>query len=128
VTAATGVTAAAGSAAALAWRSVHEGDFHQTVSQWAGRTLLVFSQPGCGACRVAEASVPAALAGVVQHLVKVDAAAQAALAREFEVFHLPALHLYIDGRYHAPVQCELTADALRAAVARAACAPAVEAP
>jgi thioredoxin-like negative regulator of GroEL len=120
--------AAAGSAAPLAWRSVHEGDFHQTVSQWAGRTLVLFGQPGCGACRRAEAIVPVALAGVVQQLLKVDAAAQAALAREFEVFHLPALHLYIDGRYHAPLLCELTSDALRAAVARAASAPAAEAP
>jgi thioredoxin 1 len=122
------VTSAAGSVEALAWRSVHEGDFHQTVSQWPGRSLVLFGQPGCAACRRAEAVVPLALAGVVQHLVKIDAAAQAALAREFDVFHLPAMHLFVDGRYHAPLQCELTAEALRGAVARAACAPAVEAP
>lgn len=122
------MTLDAGSVAALAWRGVHEGDFHRTLSRWLGRTLVLFGQPGCGACRLAEALVPAALTGVVQQLVKVDAAAQAALAREFEVFHLPSLHLYVDGRYHAPLQCELTREALRAAVARAVCAPAAEAP
>lgn len=122
------MTPAAGSVTALAWRSVHEGDFHRTLSQWPGRTLVLFGQPGCGACRLAEAIVPAALDGVVQQLVRIDAAAQAALAREFEVFHLPALHLYVDGRYHAPLQCELTDAALRSAVARLARGPAVEAP
>lgn len=122
------MTLAASSVVAPAWRSVHEGDFHNTVGQWPGRTLLLFGQPGCGACRRAEAVVPAALAGVVQHFVKIDTAAQAALAREFDVFHLPAMHLYIDGRYHAPLHCELTTEALRAAVVRAACAPAAEAP
>ena len=34
----------------------------------------------------------------------------------------------IDGRYHAPINCELTAAALRTAVAAAMAAPAVEAP
>ncbi len=111
-----------------AWRTVHEAEFHHLLARLPQRTLVLFGQRGCGACRRAEAVLPAALAGCVQHFIKVDAAEQAALVREFEVFHLPALHLFIDGRYHAPLSCELTEPALRAAVAAAAAAPAVEAP
>ncbi len=116
------------SSPALPWRTVHDAEFHRALACLPGRTLVLFSQPGCGACRRAEALIPVALAASVQHFIKVDAAEQAALAREFEVFHLPALHLFIDGRYHAPLSCELTAGALRDAVAAAAAAPAVEAP
>ena len=77
---------------------------------------------------VSEACLPGWLVGVVQQCVKVDAQEQAALAREFEVFHLPALHLYLEGRYHAPILCQLTAVAVRAAVEQAVVDPAVEAP
>jgi thioredoxin-like negative regulator of GroEL len=122
------VTALPQAAPALAWRTVHEAEFHQLLARLPERTLVLFGQAGCGACRRAEAVLPAALQGLVQQLIKVDAGEQAALAREFEVFHLPALHLYIDGRYHAPLSSELTAPALRAAVSAAAAAPAVEPP
>ncbi len=118
-----------GSATAVpAWRRVLEGDFHQTVARWLGPTLVLFGQAGCGACQRAVSLVPQAQSAGVPHLLWIDAAEQAGLAREFEVFHLPALHLFIDGRYHAPINCELTVAALRTAVAAAMAAPAVEAP
>ena len=112
----------------LGCERLHEGEFHKRLAAQPGLTLVMFAQPGCGACRRAEAVLPGWLAGAVQRLVHVDAAAQAALAREFEVFHLPALHLYKDGQYHAPLNTEMTATAVRAAVAVAAAAPAREAP
>lgn len=112
----------------LHWESLHEGEFHRRLAEWSGLTLVLFAQPGCGACRLAKAALPDWLVGAVQRLVLVDASAQAALAREFDVFHLPALHLYKDGQYHAPVECELTQRAVRAAIGEAAAAPAHEAP
>lgn len=111
-----------------AWLTLHEGDFHRRVQMMPGCMLLLFSQTGCAACRRAEACLPGWLVGVVQQCVKVDAQKQAALAREFEVFHLPALHLFVDGRYHAPVLCELAAAAVQAALGQAVAGPAVEAP
>jgi thioredoxin-like negative regulator of GroEL len=111
-----------------AWLTLHEGHFHRHVQLLPGRTLVLFSQPGCAACRRAEAFLPGWLAGLVQQCVKVDAQEQAALAREFEVFHLPALHLYLDGRYHAPVLCPLAEAAVRTAVGQVIADPAVEAP
>lgn len=116
------------SSPAFAWRTVHEAEFHRVLARLPDRTLVLFGQAGCSACRRAEAVIPPALVESVQHFVKIDAAEQAALAREFEVFHLPALHLFIDGRYHAPLSCELTTAGLRDAVSAAAAAPAVEAP
>jgi thioredoxin 1 len=110
------------------WLRLHEGDFHRLIEKLPGRTLLLFSQPGCAACRRAEARLPEWLVGAVQQYVKVDAQEQAALTREFEVFHLPALHLFVDGRYHAPVLCELAAAAVQAALGQAVAGPAVEAP
>lgn len=110
------------------WLMLHEGDFHRHIEKLPGHTLLLFSQPGCAACRRAEARLPEWLVGAVQQYVKVDAQEQAALAREFEVFHLPALHLYLDGRYHAPVLCPLAEAAVRTAVGQVIADPAVEAP
>jgi thioredoxin 1 len=110
------------------WLQVHPSDFHRRLAALPGRTLVLFGQDGCGACRRAEALLPRWLDGLVQQRVKVDAAEQAALAREFAVFHLPALHLFVEGRYHAPIECVLAADALRAAIEQAAAAPPCEAP
>lgn len=110
------------------WLMLHEGDFHRHIEKLPGHTLLLFSQPGCAACRRAEVCLPEWLAGAVQQYVRVDAQEQAALTREFEVFHLPALHLFVDGCYHAPLLCELAAAAVRSALGQALAGPAVEAP
>ncbi len=62
------------------------------------------------------------------HLFRVDVQTAPALARAFDVFHLPALFLFRDGRYHARLACMVTPAALAEAIDRALAAPAVEEP
>ena len=78
-------------------------DFHHRLAETPGPSLVWFSGPGCGACRQLRRlfeSNPDAFSGL--QLFEVDAQQDMALTREFEVFHLPSLFLFLDGHYHAP--------------------------
>ena len=92
-----------------------------------GVSLVLFGSPECGACRRAEAVLPGAVAADMR-VFRVDVREAMALTREFEVFHLPTLFLYRDGRYHARIDCELTPSALRQRLSAALAAPAEDEP
>ena len=51
-----------------------------------------------------------------------------ALAREYEIFHLPALMLFVDGHFHAGIHSPLLPEKLQQAVEKALILPAEEAP
>ena len=89
--------------------------------------MVLFSSADCGACRVLERRLPA-VAPPGTALFKVDVQQATGLARAFEVFHLPTLLLYRDGHFHARLECEISAAALRAAIDRALARPAEEEP
>ncbi|MEO1767456.1 thioredoxin family protein [Thiobacter aerophilum] len=107
--------------------SLTEFDYHQRLAATPGPALVLFSSPDCGACRVAERLLSHALAGRVT-CYKVDVQQATALARAFDLFHLPALFLYRDGHFHAALRSELTAEALRAALDAALASPPQEEP
>jgi thioredoxin-like negative regulator of GroEL len=107
--------------------TLDEFHYHQRLRQTPGKSLVLFGSPGCGACRVAESRLPEVAAEDIR-LFRVDVQVSPGLARALEVFHLPALILYLDGRYHARLDCELTRGALVAAVADALDRPAEEEP
>lgn len=108
--------------------SLTEFDFYPRLAQSPGASLVLFSGPHCGTCRRAEAVLPRALEGVVAQLFKVDVEKSTALAREYEVFHLPALFLFLDGHFHARVESPLLPQKLRHGVEMALKLPAEEAP
>jgi thioredoxin-like negative regulator of GroEL len=104
-------------------------NFHATLAEVPGPALVFFSAAACASCRhwkrlldsfTAEAGAPP--------VFEIDAGLDQALAREFELFHLPALFLYVDGEYHRPIDCEARLPVLRAAIAEALALPAEEAP
>lgn len=103
--------------------------FHATLAEAAGPVVVFFTAAACASCRYwkqvlsAYAAEPDAAA-----IYAVDAGADPALAREFEVFHLPALFLFVNGDYHRPLHCAASVAALRAAIAEALTLPAEEAP
>lgn len=104
-------------------------NFHHILEETAGRSLVLFSNEGCSACRSWKQLLTQRLPpahGI--HLFEVDAGHSPGLVREFEVFHLPSLFLYVDGRYHAPLQCEARPSALLAEIDAASRRPAEEAP
>lgn len=105
-----------------------EFDYHQRLAEVPGVALVLFSSPECGSCRAVERRLPEAAGDRVTALFKVDVREATALARAFDVFHLPTLFLYRDGRFHAVLQSEVTAQALQRAIAAALAAPAQEEP
>jgi len=105
-----------------------EFDFHPRITHSNGVSLVMFSGPDCGSCRRLEKLLPQLAAGRVAHLYKVDIQTSTALAREYEVFHLPSLFLFVDGRFHAPLHAEPVLERFSAAIERALNEPAHEEP
>ena len=105
-----------------------EFDFHPRIAHSNGVSLVMFSGPDCGSCRRLEKLLPRFAAGRVAHLYKVDVQKSTALAREYEVFHLPSLFLFVDGRFHAPLHAEPVPERFSAAIERALNEPAHEEP
>jgi len=103
--------------------------FHHTLENTHGPALVVFTSVLCGACNMLrEAMLRYGTDHPATAMFEVDAQRDQGLAEEFEVFHLPALFLYLDGRYHTEIRCEPTADGLAKAITAAFGAPADEAP
>ena len=106
-----------------------QAEFHHVLAETPGRALVYFTGPACGACKRLKGLFEreaARVAGLT--LFEVDAEREMGLVREFEVFHLPSLFLFIDGCYHAPIHAEATPSALLAAIVNAAALPAEAAP
>lgn len=103
-------------------------DFHHRLADLTGLAIVIFTGPACGSCR-AWKELLARFAGLqALTLFEVDIERDAALAAEFSVFHLPALFLYRDGQFHAPIQCEATMPALTKTVNTLLSEPAQEIP
>jgi thioredoxin 1 len=105
-----------------------EFDYHTTLARTHGASLVLFTSPGCGTCRRVESLLPAAASDTLTALFKVDVQQATALARQFELFHLPALFLYRDGHFHAELNCAVTPIALQQAIDDALAKPAQEEP
>ena len=90
-----------------------EGDFHRRIAATSGVAAVLFTAPHCGACQAWKRILPHALAGIADHLYEVDIAEATGVARSYDIFHLPTIHLYRDGCFHAELQCEARRDAIR---------------
>lgn len=100
-------------------------DLHHRLAQSRGIVLVMFTALGCGACR----RMRAALAECPElPVIEVDAGVDQALVNEFEVFHLPALFVYRDGRYHGPLAVEPTPARIEAGLRALLAQPAQEPP
>ncbi len=104
-----------------------ESSYYRLLAEVQGPALVLFSSPACGTCRVVERQLPLS-APPEANLFKVDVQVAAALARAFEVFHLPTLLLYYAGHYHARLNCPVTPPALHSAIEQALRQPPEEEP
>ena len=109
--------------------SLNDLNFHHTLAALEGATLVVFTAPHCGACR----HLKQALKLLQQQqpelsLFEVDAVHNGGLVNELEVFHLPALFLYVNGRFHRQLHCEPFAHRIQQALELALRLPAEEEP
>ena len=89
------------------FESLSQFDFYEKLEKEHGVSLVFFSTDNCASCHYWEQLLwkyKSSLADV--NIYRVDAARDQALTEEFEIFHLPALFLFLDGRFHSEVQCE----------------------
>ena len=112
----------------MSFQELCESDFHQRLAASPGVAVVMFSGPHCGACRRLEKHLPDWLEGRASHLYKIDVLKSTALARAYEVFHLPGLFVFVDGRYHAPLSGEAAPEPMRAALENLLAQPAHEEP
>jgi len=106
-----------------------EFGFHQSMEATRGISIVMFTSAGCSSCRAWKTILQEfghERPGI--NLFEVDAGHAQALAREFAVFHLPALFVYKDGQYHAAMQCEARRDVIEKTLAALLARPAQEAP
>ncbi|SCK19814.1 thioredoxin family protein [Vogesella sp. LIG4] len=86
-------------AADARWRPLDEFGFDAALVAQPGISLVMFGQPHCGACHGWRRQLPHWLEDGIA-LFYVDVAVASALARRFELFHLPDFALYRDGAFH----------------------------
>jgi thiol-disulfide isomerase/thioredoxin len=112
----------------MVFSELTEFDFHPRLAASPGIAVVMFSGPDCGTCKRLENHLPAWLGAKVNHFYKVDAQRSTALARAYEVFHLPGLFVFVNGHYHAPLQAEAAPAPMTAALDNLLREPAHEEP
>jgi len=112
----------------LKFTTLTEFDFHHALAQSEGISIVMFSGPDCGTCRKVEKLLPQAAAGLASALYKVDVQQSMGLARQYDVFHLPTLFMFVNGHFHAPLHTEVTPAKMQAAMEAALAQPAEEEP
>lgn len=90
--------------------------------------MVLFSAPHCSGCRAWKQLLPQALADVADAFYEVDVSEATGVARYFDIFHLPTIYLYRDGRFQAELQCEARREAIRHAARQLLAAPALDEP
>ncbi len=110
-------------------KQIEEFEFHQTLEQSTGISIVFFSSRECSSCRYWEQLLTQYTQGEKPPTVyKVDAGENQALAQEFNIFHLPALFVYLNGEFYSEIQCEANIDSLNNAIETALAGPPQEMP
>lgn len=104
-------------------------NFQHVLRDTPGVALVFFTAPTCGACRSLKQALGVFLRTYEPLPVfEVDAVHNGGLVNALDIFHLPALFLYVDGRYHRELKCEALPVRIHQAVEAALSLPAEEEP
>ena len=104
-------------------------DFYQRLEQSPGVSLVFFSADNCASCHYWEQLLwQYKAAHPDTNVFRVDAATDQALVEEFEIFHLPAIYLFMEGQFHSEIQCEAKLDVLAQEIHKLEQMPAKEMP
>ena len=108
---------------------LNDTNFYSVIQDTHGASIVFFSSEGCNSCRYWKALL-GQLAGQrpALHVFEVDAQQSMGLTQEYEVFHLPALFVFVNGQYHAPLHCEARLDTIDHTLDRILSAPSQDAP
>lgn len=108
---------------------LNDTDFYRVIQATQGVSLVFFTSEGCSSCRYWKALLgQLADKRPALHVIEIDAQHSMGLTREYEVFHLPALFVFVNGEYHAPLQCEAKLATVEHNLDAVLAAPAQEAP
>jgi len=108
---------------------VNDANFYTTLQDSSGIAIVFFTSAGCNSCRYWKALLEQlAVKRTGLQIFEVDAEQSMGLAREYEVFHLPALFVFVNGQYHAPLQCEASLETIDHTLDGLLVTPAREAP
>jgi thioredoxin-like negative regulator of GroEL len=95
----------------------------------SGLSLVFFSSENCASCHYWEQLLwKFKSAHNYVNVFRVDAARDQALVEEFEIFHLPAIYLYMDGEFHSEIQCVAKLEVLEKEIQKLMLMPAQELP
>ena len=98
--------------------------FYPHLEDLGGAALVAFGTPGCGACRRLRSLLPALRTALPEVAVLYAEAERCpGVLADLEVFHLPALFVFVDGEVHAAVEAPLSPPLLAGAARRALSAP-----
>ena len=108
---------------------LNDHEFYSTLGETAGPSIVFFTKPGCSSCNLWKRLLGEflQLRDDIQ-IFEVDAEQNMALNHEYELFHLPALFLFVNGEFHCELQAEARLPNLVAAIDAALAAPAEDAP
>lgn len=103
--------------------------FFEVLATTHGVVLVFFTAPSCGACRQLKLVLSKMIAeNATFQVFEVDAVHNGGLVNALEVFHLPAMFLYVNGRYHRAIYCEALPQRIQQAIDIALLLPAEEEP
>ena len=110
-------------------RKLVDDNFYDVLHASDGTSLVIFTSTGCASCRAWKQTLTEYLRTEPDLVIyEVDAHESMALANEYEIFHLPALFLFQDGRFHCALSCEANLEKIHQAIQIALQAPAQEEP
>lgn len=91
--------------------------FHHVIAESAGVSLVFFTKQGCKSCGMWRHQLQSLLTKRLDvRLFEVDAEQEQGLAREFEIFHLPALYVFKDGQFYGELQSEARLEVIQQAL------------
>lgn len=110
-------------------KTLNDLNYHHTLLETPGVTLVYFTAPDCGSCRSLKRALQVYMKSAADVSVfEVDAVHNGGLINAFEIFHLPTLFMYLEGAFQANLQCVALPAAIAAAVDAAAQRPPEEEP
>lgn len=108
---------------------LNDTNFYSVLQDTPGPTIVFFTSVGCSSCRYWKTLLERLLVQRPDlHIYEIDAQQSMGLTQEYEVYHLPALFLFLNGQYHATLQCEASLDVIAQTLDRLLAAPAQDAP
>lgn len=108
---------------------LNDADFYSVIQATQGASIVFFTSAGCNSCRYWKTLLGQLSAKrPALHVFQVDAQQSMGLTQEYDVFHLPALFVFMSGQYHAPLQCEARLETIEHTLDQLLAAPAQDAP